>query len=169
MELINNFFIFLTVVKIQLDLYLVSSPRRFALEHTTYRSMRHKVAAAPLRGTFFLTQHLVAPPPAGLYLVVLHLVPRSAGHTTCSGLRPTISSGRGSAYLLHLAAACGGTISSTSDLGQLLHVGAPPPAVLHIVPRTLRTYYIWGSASGGYFTPTPLNARQATLHARYVH
>ena len=135
--------------------------------------MRHKVAAAPLRSAFYLTQHLVAPRPVARlrlpYIVVLHLVPRSAGHTTCSGLRPTISSGRGSAYLLHLAAACGGTISSTSDLGHLLHVVAPPPAVLHIVPRTLGAYYIWGSASGGYCTPTPLNARQATLHARYVH
>ena len=83
--------------------------------------MRHKVAAAPLRGAFFLTQHLVAPPPAVLYLVVLHLVPRSAGHTTCSGLRPTISSGRRSADLLHLA---------------------PPPAVLYLVYMDRGTYYI---------------------------
>ena len=104
--------------------------------------MRHKVAAAPLRVAFSLTQHLVAPPPAVLYLVVLHLVPRSAGHTTCSGLRPTISSGRGSAYLLHLAAACGGTISSTMVRVHLLHVVAPPAAVLYLVGRGPRTYYI---------------------------
>ena len=129
--------------------------------------MRHKVAAASggTRASGSATVNILYLAPAG----VLHLVPRSAGHTTCSGLRPTISSGRGSAYLLHLAAACGGTISSTSDLGHLLHVVAPPAAVLHIVPRTLGAYYIWGSASGGYFTPTPLNTRQATLHARYVH
>jgi hypothetical protein len=39
--------------------------------------MRHKVAAAPLRVAFFLTQHLVAPPPAGLHYP-LHLVPPPA-------------------------------------------------------------------------------------------
>ena len=90
--------------------------------------MRHKVAGFASGGIFFLTQHLVAPPPAVLYLVVLHLVPRSAGHTTCSGLRPTISCGQGSAYLLHLA---------------------PPSAVLYLVPLTMDTYYIWGAPLRG--------------------
>ena len=126
MELINNFFIFLTVVKIQLDLHLVSWPWRFALKHTTYRSMRHKVAAAPLRSAFSLTQHLV---------------PRSAVHTTCSGLRPTISCGQGSAYLLHLAPPSGGTISCAIDHGHLLYLGGSAPRY-YILCCIFATYYI---------------------------
>ena len=103
--------------------------------------MRHKVAGSAFGGIFFLTQHLVAPPPAVLYLVVLHLVPRSAGHTTCSGLRPTISSARGSAYLLHLAPPPAGTISCAIDHGHLLHLVAPLRGTISSVAK-LQHYYI---------------------------
>ena len=142
MELINNFFIFLTVVKIQLDLHLVSWPRRFALEPTTYRSMRHKVAPAPLRFAFYLTQHLVAPPRSAYHVSWYYILcPRSAAHTTCSGLRPTISCGQGSAYLLHLAPPSGGTISCAIDHGHLLYLGGSAPRY-YILCCIFATYYI---------------------------
>ena len=124
--------------------------------------MRHKVAPAPLRFAFYLTQHLVAPPRSAYHVSWYYILcPRSAAHTTCSGLRPTISCGQGSAYLLHLA---------------------PPSAVLYLVPLTMDTYYIWGLRSAvlhlvlqNYNTttyrgppsglrPTPLNTKLATVN-----
>ena len=92
------------------------------------------------------TLHLA--PSGVLYLVVLHLVPRSAGHTTCSGLRPTTSCGQGSAYLLHIAPPPAGTTSCAIDHGHLLYLGGSAPRYYILCCKNTTLLHIGGRPPG---------------------
>ena len=122
------------------------------------------------------------PPPAGtrasgsatvniLYLApagVLHLVPRSAGHTTCSGLRPTISCGQGSAYLLHIAPSPGGTTSCAIDHGHLLYLGGSAPRYYILCCKNTTLLHIGGRPPGSALRAPPHPPKYKISYCKYL-